>query len=77
MPAVRSARATAKPAVIAHRDGAINLRVAGPAETALRRTIRSFAERYERTTELARERGVDIESVADADLRALWNEAKA
>jgi len=34
MPAARSARATAKPAVIVHRDVAINLRVAGPAETA-------------------------------------------
>ncbi|MEA2550873.1 MAG: nucleoside triphosphate diphosphatase [Actinomycetota bacterium] len=46
------------------------------AETALRRTIRSFSERYERTTALARERGVDLESLGDADLRELWDEAK-
>jgi nucleoside triphosphate diphosphatase len=46
------------------------------AETALRRTIRSFSERYERTVALAQERGIDLENLTDADLRALWDEAK-
>ncbi|MEA2581518.1 MAG: nucleoside triphosphate diphosphatase [Actinomycetota bacterium] len=46
------------------------------AETALRRTVRSFSERYERTTALARDRGLDIEAMTDGELRALWDDAK-
>ena len=36
------------------------------AETALRRTVRGFAERYERFEALAAERGIDVEA-ADED----------
>ncbi|MEA2557140.1 MAG: nucleoside triphosphate diphosphatase [Actinomycetota bacterium] len=46
------------------------------AETALRRTVRSFSERYERTRALARDRGLDIEAMTDGELRALWDDAK-
>jgi tetrapyrrole methylase family protein/MazG family protein len=47
------------------------------AETALRRTITGFAARYERFTELAAERGIDVEGSDEATLRALFREAKA
>jgi tetrapyrrole methylase family protein/MazG family protein len=46
------------------------------AESALRRTTRSFAERYERFTELARERGLDLDSASEAEIRALFREAR-
>ncbi|HEY6567216.1 MAG TPA: nucleoside triphosphate pyrophosphohydrolase [Actinomycetota bacterium] len=47
------------------------------AETALRRTITGFAARYERFTELAAQRGIDVEASDEATLRALFREAKA
>jgi MazG family protein len=46
------------------------------AESALRRTTRGFAERYERFTALAAERGIDVESLDDDELRALFREAR-
>jgi tetrapyrrole methylase family protein/MazG family protein len=46
------------------------------AESALRRTIRGFAERYERFTELAAERGLDVETAPEDELRALFREAR-
>ena len=46
------------------------------AESALRRTVRSFAERYERFTELAAERGLDVEAADEQELRALFREAR-
>ena len=46
------------------------------AESALRRTIRSFSERYERFTSMAAERGVDVETAPEAELRALFREAR-
>jgi tetrapyrrole methylase family protein/MazG family protein len=46
-------------------------------ETALRRTIRGFARRYERFTELAAERGLDVESMSEGELRALFREARS
>jgi uncharacterized protein YabN with tetrapyrrole methylase and pyrophosphatase domain len=46
------------------------------AESALRRTIRGFAERYERFTELAAERGRDVETAPEDELRALFREAR-
>jgi len=46
------------------------------AESALRRTTRSFTERYERFTELARERGLDVDAAPEAELRALFREAR-
>jgi tetrapyrrole methylase family protein / MazG family protein len=46
------------------------------AESALRRTIRGFAERYERFTRLAAERGIDVEAADEAELRTLFREAR-
>ncbi len=57
-------------AAVARFDGA-------DAESALRRTVRSFSERYERAAALAAERGLDIAALDDDGLRALWTEAKA
>jgi tetrapyrrole methylase family protein/MazG family protein len=45
------------------------------AETALRRTIRGFSERYERAMALAAERGLDVASMGDDDLRLLFRAA--
>jgi tetrapyrrole methylase family protein/MazG family protein len=42
------------------------------AETALRRTIRGFSERYERAMASAAERGLDVASMGDEDLRQLF-----
>jgi MazG family protein len=46
------------------------------AESALRRTIRGFAARYERFVELAAERGLDVETAPEDELRALFREAR-
>jgi tetrapyrrole methylase family protein/MazG family protein len=46
------------------------------AETALRRTVRTFAERYGRFVELAAARGIDVESADETELRALFREAR-
>ena len=46
------------------------------AESALRRTTRTFAERYERFVSLAAERGVDVEDAPESELRALFREAR-
>jgi MazG family protein len=46
------------------------------AETALRQTIRGFAQRYERFVELAAERGIDVETAPEDQLRALFREAR-
>jgi MazG family protein len=45
-------------------------------ESALRRTIAGFAERYERFVVLAAERGMDVETASEDDLRALFREAR-
>jgi MazG family protein len=45
-------------------------------ESALRRTVRGFAARYDRTRELARQRGLDLEAMGEEDLRALFREAR-
>ena len=45
-------------------------------ESALRRTIRGFAARYERFTELAAERELDVASAPEDELRALFREAR-
>jgi tetrapyrrole methylase family protein/MazG family protein len=47
------------------------------AESALRRTIRGFAERYERFTRLAAERGLDLATAPEEDLRELFREARS
>ena len=46
------------------------------AESALRRTIRGFSERYERFTALAAERGLDVESMSEEEARRLFREAR-
>jgi MazG family protein len=46
------------------------------AESALRRTIRGFASRYERFVEMAAERGLDVETAPQDELRALFREAR-
>jgi tetrapyrrole methylase family protein/MazG family protein len=45
-------------------------------ESALRRTIRGFAERYERFTELAAERGIEVESMSEEEARRLVRESR-
>ncbi len=47
------------------------------AETALRRTTRGFAERYEVYLADARERGVDPESITEEELRELFLGARS
>jgi tetrapyrrole methylase family protein/MazG family protein len=46
------------------------------AETALRRTIRGFSDRYERFRTLVAERGLDVGSMADDELRRLFRAAR-
>ncbi|HZP90571.1 MAG TPA: nucleoside triphosphate pyrophosphohydrolase [Actinomycetota bacterium] len=46
------------------------------AESALRRTIRGFAERYERFTRMVRERGLDLDAMSEAEIRRLFREAR-
>ncbi len=45
-------------------------------EGALRRTVRSFSERYERFVVLAAARGLDVESADEQELRALFGETR-
>jgi tetrapyrrole methylase family protein/MazG family protein len=47
------------------------------AETALRRTIRGFSERYERAMVSAAERGLDVASMGDEELGQLFRDAAA
>ncbi|MDP9343299.1 MAG: nucleoside triphosphate pyrophosphohydrolase [Actinomycetota bacterium] len=46
-------------------------------ESALRRTTRGFAERYERFTELLRERELDLDSLSEEEVRKLFRQARA
>jgi MazG family protein len=46
------------------------------AESALRRTVRRFAERYERFTALVAERGLDVDAMSEEEVRALFREAR-
>jgi tetrapyrrole methylase family protein / MazG family protein len=45
-------------------------------ESALRRTVRGFAERYERFTAMLDERGLSLEDIPDDEVRALFREAR-
>lgn len=47
------------------------------AESALRRTTRGFAERYERFKALAAERGLDVDAMSEAEVRALFRAARS
>ncbi len=55
---------------------AVARRLGVDAESALRRTTRRFAERYERFTALAAERGLDLETASEDEIRALFREAR-
>ena len=46
-------------------------------ESALRRTVRGFAERYERFTAMLEERGLTLDDVPEDEVRALFREARA
>jgi ATP diphosphatase len=46
------------------------------AESALRRTIAGFAERYERFTRTMAERGLELDSMSEADVRALFRQSR-
>jgi len=46
------------------------------AESALRRTVRTFSDRYERFVALVAERGLDVESAEEGELRSLFREAR-
>jgi tetrapyrrole methylase family protein/MazG family protein len=46
-------------------------------ESALRRTIRGFAERYERFAAAAAERGLDVGSMSETEVRALFREVRS
>ncbi len=46
------------------------------AESALRRTVRTFSERYERFTRMAADRDLDVETASEDELRALFREAR-
>lgn len=45
-------------------------------ETALRRTIRGFAERYGRFRGMLEERGLDLEQLSEAEIRSLFRQAR-
>ena len=45
-------------------------------ESALRRTIRGFGERYERFAAVAAERGLDVDAMSEAEVRALFREVR-
>jgi MazG family protein len=46
------------------------------AESALRRTTRGFAERYERFNALLRERGQTLDDLSEAEIRSLFRQAR-
>ena len=46
-------------------------------ESALRRTIRGFAERYERFNELLEERGLELDDLPEDEIRALFRSARS
>lgn len=45
-------------------------------ESALRRTIRGFAERYERFMAAVKERGLDLDQMSEAEVRTLFRESR-
>jgi MazG family protein len=55
---------------------AVACRLGVDAESALRRTIRGFADRYERFTRLLAERGLDVETMPEAEARELFRRAR-
>lgn len=45
-------------------------------ESALRRTTRGFADRYERFTAAVAERGLEVDAMSESDVRALFREVR-
>jgi tetrapyrrole methylase family protein/MazG family protein len=45
-------------------------------ESALRRTVRGFADRYGRFSAIVRDRGLDLDAMSEGDVRALFREAR-
>ncbi|MEP6973492.1 MAG: nucleoside triphosphate pyrophosphohydrolase [Actinomycetota bacterium] len=45
-------------------------------ETALRRTIREFADRYERFMAVVKERALNLDAMSEAEVRALFRESR-
>ncbi len=45
-------------------------------ESALRRTVRGFADRYERFMTLARDRGLDPDTMTESEIRSLFREVR-
>jgi len=46
-------------------------------ETALRRTVRGFADRYDRFMAMARDEGLDLGEMSEAELRRMFREARS
>jgi len=55
---------------------AVARRLGVDAESALRRTIRGFAARYERFMAIVKERGLDLDAMSETDVRTLFREAR-
>lgn len=55
---------------------AVSRRLGVDPETALRRTIRGFAERYERFRGMLEERGLGLEQLSEAEIRSLFRQAR-
>ena len=55
---------------------AVARRLGVDAESALRRTIRGFAARYERFMAIVKERGLDLDAMSETEVRALFREAR-
>jgi tetrapyrrole methylase family protein/MazG family protein len=55
---------------------ALGRRLGVDPESALRRTVRGFADRYDRMRRLAKDRGIDLTQLPDEELRALFRQAR-
>lgn len=55
---------------------AVSRQLGVDAETALRRTTRTFAERYDRMVQEARDEGTDLSTLSDQELLALFRAAR-
>ena len=55
---------------------AVARRLGVDAESALRRTVRAFADRYERFMAIVKERGLDLDAMSEHEVRALFREAR-
>jgi MazG family protein len=74
--AERAADAEAEVGDVLFATVALARKLGVDAESALRRTVRRFADRYERFVELAQARGIDVEAAGEEELRALFRETR-